>query len=32
MKEKNSFDFGLALPIIDGETVGIPYVDYVFKF
>ena len=30
--EKNSFDFGLALPIIDSEIIGIPYLDYVFKF
>ncbi len=32
MGEKNSFDLALALPTIEGGTVGIPYLDYVFKF
>ncbi len=30
--EKNSFDFGLAVPVIKESTIGIPYLDYVFKF
>ena len=30
--EKNSFDFGLAVPVIKESTFGIPYLDYVFKF
>lgn len=30
--EKNSFDFGLAVPLLQDETFGIPYLDYVFKF
>jgi hypothetical protein len=30
--ERNSFDFGLAVPMIQDETIGIPYLDYVFKF
>jgi len=30
--EKNSFDFGLAIPVIKESTIGIPYLDYVFKF
>ena len=30
--EKNSFDFGLAVPVIKESTVGIPYLDYVVKF
>ncbi len=32
MGEKNSFDIAVAIPSIDGETFGIPYLDYVFKF
>ena len=30
MGEKNSFDFGILVP--SGESIGIPYIDYVFKF
>jgi hypothetical protein len=30
--ERNSFDFGLAIPVIEDSTIGIPYLDYVFKF
>jgi hypothetical protein len=30
--EKNSFDFGLAFPVIGETSIGIPYLDYVFKF
>ena len=30
--ERNSFDFGLAIPVIEDSAVGIPYLDYVFKF
>ena len=32
MGEKNSFDLAIAVPSIEGETFGIPYLDYVFKF
>ncbi|MCB8995542.1 MAG: hypothetical protein H6538_08035 [Bacteroidales bacterium] len=32
MGEKNSFDLAAAFPSIDGETFGIPYIDYVFRF
>lgn len=33
MGEKNSFDLAIAVPLItDGTTLGIPYLDYVFKF
>jgi hypothetical protein len=32
LSEKNSFDFGLAVPVIEESTIGIPYLDYVFKF
>ena len=32
MGEKNSFDIAVAFPSIDGETLGIPDLDYVFKF
>jgi hypothetical protein len=30
--ERHSFDFGLAMPITKEATIGIPYLDYVFKF
>ena len=32
MGEKNSFDIAVAIPSIEGETIGLPYLDYVFKF
>jgi hypothetical protein len=32
LAEKHSFDFGLAVPLIETETIGLPYLDYVFKF
>jgi len=32
MGERNSFDFAAAAISIDGETIGLPYFDYVFKF
>ena len=32
MGEKNSFDLALAVPSFEGQTIGIPYLDYVFKF
>jgi len=32
MGEKNSFDIAIAIPSFEGETVGLPYIDYVFKF
>lgn len=30
--ERNSFDFALLLPTIESQTIGLPYIDYVFKF
>lgn len=30
--ERNSFDFGVAVISIDGTAIGLPYLDYVFKF
>ena len=32
MGERNSFDIGVAVLSIDGSTLGLPYLDYVFKF
>jgi hypothetical protein len=33
MGEKNSFDIALLVPSVNGsKTIGLPYLDYVFKF
>lgn len=32
MGERNSFDLAVAIPAIEGSTMGLPYLDYVFKF
>jgi hypothetical protein len=32
MGEKNSFDIAMAIPTVEGQTFGLPYLDYVFKF
>jgi len=32
MGERNSFDIAMAIPTFEGETFGLPYLDYVFKF
>lgn len=32
MWEKHSFDMALAIPAIDDVVIGLPYIDYVYKF
>jgi len=32
MGEKNSFDLALAIPTFEGDSFGIPYIGYVYKF